>query len=98
MLCHCMYYQIFVVSRISFEKKPRMFVVYLDNYMNVVFLIDMIRSFTEPYMEKGRIVTRTKDIAIHYLKGWFIWDLYAFFPLAYLRYVSNWELGGKDDV
>lgn len=28
---------------------------------------------------------------------WFFWDLYGFFPLAYLRYISDYELGGKDD-
>lgn len=98
MLCHCLYYQIFVVSRISFEKKPRLFVVYLDVYMDVVFLIDMIRNFTEPFMHKGKLETRVKQIAKNYLFGWFIMDLYAFFPLAYFRYISKWEEGGKDNV
>jgi len=60
MLAHCMYYQIFVVSRISFEKKPQLFVVYLEIYMDVVYLFDMIRRFSEPYMSKGRIIKDKK--------------------------------------
>jgi hypothetical protein len=87
-----------VVSRISFEKKPQLFVVYLEYYMDVVYLIDMIRNFTEPYMKSGRIVTDRGKIACHYLKTWFIFDLYAFYPLAYMRYISKWEDGGKDNL
>ena len=60
MLVHCLYYQIFVVSRISFEKKPQLFVVYLEIYMDVVYLFDMIRRFSEPYMSKGRIIKDKK--------------------------------------
>jgi hypothetical protein len=31
-----------------------------------------------------------------YLRSWFWFDLYSFFPLAYLRFISQYEDGGKD--
>ena len=66
--------------------------------MDVVYLIDMIRCFTQPFSMDGRVVYNRKDIANHYLKTWFIFDIYAFFPLAYFRYVSDYNAGGKDNV
>ena len=98
MLIHCAYYQFFVVSRISFERNPEVWVVYLDFYMNLVYLFDMVRCMTEPFVKDGRMVTNRKQIIIHYLKGWFIWDVYCFFPLSYFCYTSVWELGGKNDI
>ena len=73
-------------------------VVLLEFYMDVVYLIDMIRCFTQPFSMDGRVVYNRKDIANHYLKTWFIFDIYAFFPLAYFRYVSDYNAGGKDNV
>jgi len=73
-------------------------VVYLEYYMDIVYAIDMIRNLTEPYMKHGRLVTKRSSIIKHYLKTWFIFDLYAFYPLAYMRYISKWELGGKDNM
>lgn len=98
LLIHCIYYQFFVVSRISFEKKPKLFVIYLECYMDLIYLIDMFRCFTEPYTKDGRLVTNNKLIAKHYLMTWFLLDVYSFFPLAYLRYISKWEDGSKDDI
>lgn len=51
MLCHFFYYMFFVIGRVAFEykEKPHVAVVYIDFYMNVIYLIDMFRCFTEPY-------------------------------------------------
>ena len=98
MLVHCLYYQIFVVSRISFEKMPWIYVVYLDNYMNCVYFIDMIRNFTEPFMRDGRLIINRRLIAVNYIKTWFLFDVYAFYPLAYLRFMSRYEDGSKDNM
>lgn len=98
MFSHCIYYQIFVISRVSFEQKPQYMVVLLEFYMDIVYLIDMIRCFTQPFSRDGRMVYNRKDIAHNYLKTWFIFDVYAFFPLAYFRYISDYNAGGKDNV
>jgi len=98
MLAHCIYYVVFVVARISFEHKPPYYVVLLEYYMDVIYFIDMIRNFTQPFVKGSRIVYNRKDIAKNYLLGWFLLDLYSFYPLAYFRFHSKWEEGGKDDV
>jgi len=66
--------------------------------MDIVYIIDMVRNFTEPYMKDGRLETNTRSIAIQYVKTWFLLDIYAFYPLAYLRYISKWEDGGKGSM
>ena len=98
MLLHNIYYVFIVVLRVAFENKPNVAFVYIDYYMNAVFLFDMIRHFTEPFMKDSRLETNRKAIARHYLTGWFIMDIYSFYPLALLRYNSKWEEGGKDNV
>ena len=70
--------------------------IWLDIYMDVIYLIDMFRNFTQPYSQEGRLVKNNKMIAKQYLKTWFLADVYAFYPLAYLRYISSWEAGGKN--
>jgi hypothetical protein len=45
MLAHSLYVCIIVVFRISFENKPPLRIVIFDFYMDIVYLIDMIRIF-----------------------------------------------------
>ena len=97
MLLHKLWVCFIVVGRISFERKPEIEMVYIEFYMDAVFLVDMIRSFTQPYMEGTRLITNRRAIAMRYFKTWFIFDLYSFFPLALIRYRSSWEEGGKDE-
>jgi hypothetical protein len=97
MLIHCLYVLLHVVIRISFEGKPGFEVVMLEFYIDLVWLVEMIRIFNSPYFnENGKMVYNKKLIAKKYLKSWFIFDLYAFVPLALIRYRSDWEAGGKD--
>lgn len=97
MLCHHTYHALFIIARVSFELKPQFFVVILEIYMDIIYLVDMFRCFTEPYVQNdGKIIDNRRKIAIQYLKTWFIPDLYAFYPLAYLRYISKWEDGNID--
>jgi len=84
-----------VVSRISFENKPKMFSVSVEAYLNSVFLLDMIRNFLQPYQTKDEKYEKSpKLIAANYLKSWFLWDLFSFFPLALIRYNNVYEDGG----
>jgi hypothetical protein len=90
---------IFVVARVGFEEKPWYYVVIFDGYLSFVFFIDMIRIFLTPiFNESGKMITSRKLIAKAYITTWFLFDLWGFYPLAYLRYISNYDLGGKDDV
>lgn len=70
-------------------------VVLIEFYLDFVWFIEMIRIFNSPYFnENGKMVYNKKQIAMRYLKTWFILDLYAFVPLAYIRFKSKWEEGG----
>ena len=92
LMCHNCYYLAAIVARTAFENKPQFFVVILDFYLDFIFIIDMVRCFTQPYVTSdGKTVYNRRKIASHYAKTWFILDLYAFYPLTYLRYISNWD-------
>lgn len=99
MLCHHIYNALFIVARVSFEEKPQYHVVIIEAYMDFIYLIDMARCFTEPYVaEENKVVDNRKKIANRYIKTWFFWDLYAFYPLAYLRFISSWEGGTENPL
>lgn len=61
-------------------------------------MVDMIRLFTTPFATTTGIMTYKRSaIVFKYLKRWFWFDLFAFYPLAYLRYNSNYNDGGFND-
>jgi len=97
MLIHKLYVAFIVVARVSFEEKPEWWMVYLEFYIDVVYFVDLIRCFTQPYAEGTKIVYDRKAITKKYLKTWFIFDVYSFFPLALIRRLSKWEEGSKDE-
>ena len=50
--------------------------------MDTMFFIDMVMSFFTSYQPGGdeEEQTNRKEIAIHYLRTWFILDLFAILP------------------
>jgi len=92
MLVHCVYILAFCVARVAFEEKPWIYVVYLEVYLDFVFLLDMVRIFNSPVLDKmNKPIYKRVPIFKKYLGGWFWFDLFAFFPLAYFRYNSTRE-------
>lgn len=54
----------------------------VNNIINFLFLIDMIVIFNSAYEDEYmNIIDNRKDIAIEYLRGWFIIDILAIVPL-----------------
>ena len=99
MLAHCSLILAFCIARVAFEEKPWVYVVYIEWYLDVVYLIDMIRIFTSPITSgNGKLVFKRKEILRAYLTGWFAFDAFAFYPLAWLRYNSKHSEGGRDDL
>jgi hypothetical protein len=89
MMGHCLYYQWYVVARVAFENaKPREIIIFIDYYMNVVYLIDMVRCFLQPFVKEGRTTTNRRSIVFNYLTGWFWLDLYAFYPLPLMKAIN----------
>ena len=88
-----------MVARVAFEakQKPGWNMVYIDFYMDFIYLIDMVRCFTQPYKTKdGKLIQNRKKISRHYIKTWFLVDIYSFYPLTYLKQISEWEGGSLD--
>lgn len=52
MLMHCFYILFFCVARVAYEEKPPIYVVYLEFYLDFVFIVDMIRIFNSPVYDK----------------------------------------------
>jgi len=99
MLFHCSLIWTFWIARIGFEEKPWIYVVYFEFYMDLVFFIDIIRIFTTPTVKHNGTYNRIrKEIAKQYIKTWFAWDVFAFYPLAYLRYNSRRIDGSLNDI
>ena len=57
MLIHKLYVCFVVVGRIAFEVKPGWDMVLVEFYMDVVWAIDLIRCFTQPYTEGTKLIT-----------------------------------------
>jgi len=100
MLPHCLFIVFFYLVRFAFENdKPLYWRVLFDVWLDLVYLVDMVREFTSPYLnEQSKLVYNKKLIALRYLKTWFIFDAYAFYPLGLLRYNSDWKAGSHDNL
>ena len=99
MLVHQVYIAFMTVARVSFERKPKMPTVIIELYLNIIFLVDMIRIFLSPYLQKDKniMIFNYRPIAKNYIFGWFFFDLFAFMPLGYIRMKSVWEEGSKNE-
>lgn len=58
--------------------------IFSDNFTTVWFLIDFFLNFNTGYFYKGVLIMNRKQIAINYLKKWFIFDLLASFPYEWI--------------
>ena len=63
-----------------------------DIIIELFFIADIVINFRTTYIDKksGRIITQTKLIAMHYLKGWFIIDFLPALPFEAL-YFANYS-------
>ena len=56
----------------------------LDLFIDVFFIIDVFLNMITAYEDDGHLVSRHKSILRHYLKGWFVPDVLASFPVDWL--------------
>jgi hypothetical protein len=100
-----------MVFRIGFEKKPSNVIVYSEFFISAIYLVDMFRILTTPfYNEHGKKVSKRSEIFKNYASlcsissandrdsSMFLFDLYSFYPLAYMRARSRYEDGGYNEV
>ena len=70
-----------------------------DWWLDVVYLIDMVRIFSSPFTnDNGKLVYNKKQIALKYFKSYFFFDMFAFYPIGFLRSNSEWKDGSLDDT
>jgi hypothetical protein len=89
-LCLLIYLAITLPPRLAFEierdpwdlSRPQ---AVLDLLMDVFFLVDVIRlTFTAYYDAYGHLIVTPRDVALNYLKTWFLLDFIASFPFDWL--------------
>lgn len=57
----------------------------INGIVDLIFFIDMILNFnTAHYDEDFVMLDHRSIIALNYLKGWFLIDLLAIFPIGYI--------------
>jgi hypothetical protein len=83
-----------IPARVAFELKPHWYSLAFEFTLDLVFFIDMVYTIGTNQIghKRGELKKKNKQ----YFSTWFVADLYGFFPLAYLRHISNYDDGGKD--
>lgn len=51
-----------------------------DIFLEVFFWCDILLNFRTGHFHNGHLVTDPREIADHYLRGWFVVDIFASFP------------------
>ena len=68
---------------------PGRFMVYVDRLVWLMFVVDLCLEFFVDYKdEDDTVVESMSEIAITYLKGWFVLDLIAVIPLSEFGYAE----------
>ena len=68
---------------ISFPESQTQAIQYIQFFVDIYFLLDIVISFNTAVYSKGSLVTQRKKILNKYLKGWFWVDLPASFPYSW---------------
>ena len=75
---------IYIPLLISFDFQVSLQFIYFDFSANLVLLLDIVLNFNTGYLKKGAIVMNRYLISKHYLKTWFIIDIFSSFPYEWI--------------
>ena len=79
------------------EQNEKWGYVYYDLVIDFIFFLDILIHFNMPIYSKGRFITDRKQIAMNYIKTWFILDLLCCIPFSWIRKNSeDWPRGSND--
>lgn len=87
-LVFIIYQAILIPFRLCFDVDATGVILYVEDIMDVTFMVDIIVTFNTGFYKKGYLVMKRKDIIKNYMKTWFWIDLVATFPYT-------WVLGGS---
>ncbi|KAF6035311.1 hypothetical protein EB796_006381 [Bugula neritina] len=63
--------------------------VFVDLLVDLMFIADIIINFRTTFVKGGEVVSNSKQIAVHYMKGWFVIDAVAAIPFDLLFFGSG---------
>mmetsp|Transcript_39799 Transcript_39799/g.104115 ORF Transcript_39799/g.104115 Transcript_39799/m.104115 type:complete len:997 (-) Transcript_39799:35-3025(-) len=92
LLSLCVLYDLVVVPyRVVFGALPKGLYWYVDSFINLVFMIDVVLCFFTGYVEKNwQLQTDPRKVALHYARTWFLVDLVACLPVdLILRFLAS---------
>ena len=92
--------QVFFIAWVAFVMPYRMgfdvsvdldqFSFWVDTLIDTFFIIDVVLTFRTAYvLPTGFLETRSREIAVNYLRGWFWIDVTASLPLTYITIVAS---------
>jgi hypothetical protein len=99
-LFHKTFVMFYVPINAAFIRTPSKELLFIDFYLDFIFLLEIISRFFLPYInpEDQRLETNHKKIAKRYITSYFLVDLFVMLPVSYFRFMSrNWP-NSKDDL
>jgi hypothetical protein len=98
-LFHKTFVLFYVPISAAFIRTPSLELLYIDFYLDFVFLLEIISTFFMPFVnpDDQRLISDHKKIAKRYLTSYFIIDVFVMLPVSYFRFMSrNWQ-NSKDE-
>ena len=56
-------------------------------------LLDLILNFFTGFLDDGQVVMELREIAAHYIRGWFVVDLVSCLPIQYVGLIITCAQG-----
>jgi len=75
------------------EEEESIFI--FESIMDLIFLVDIVLNFVTTYRKQDILITNPRQIALHYLRGYFFIDLIATIPFGYILTSSSLSVANK---
>ena len=84
LLLAIIYQSIMLPTRISFETETTDFLFYLEVWIDISFMFDIILNFNTGFYKDGKLMMTRKMIFIDYISLWFWVDLVSSIPYTWI--------------
>ena len=89
-----MFSGIFTPWRLAFFEQRSLEWVLIEVIVDVVFILDLVLSFFSAYYNNvEKLIDQPREIALSYLKSWFIIDLISILPINFFSDSTIHKLG-----
>ena len=66
--------------------------------VDCAFLVDIIFSFVTGYFDAGHFIKDHRQIAVRYMRSWFVLDFVSSLPLDFVVYLFDPNAGGSGEL